>query len=203
PDVDVVFLHRGDEQRARDRATERRGVEVRHAGGGDVEGARLKRGNSFEHERPAAVDEPRLFGAVLLCAPRDVVVVRLVRLPEIRGVRVRNRAALAHPVKGRARVEAAGKRDADFLAGRQRLEDRCHCCQRNSVRLDYTWNNVAKPRSTMPVDTSQSVLHAIGRTPLMRLRSVVPPGAADVLVKLEFYNPTRSYKDRTPLAIIH
>ena len=49
---------------------------------------------------------------------------------------------------------------------------------------------------------SSSVLQAIGRTPLMRLRAVVPPGAADVLVKLEFYNPTGSYKDRMALAMI-
>jgi cysteine synthase len=47
-----------------------------------------------------------------------------------------------------------------------------------------------------------SVLHAIGRTPVMRLRSVVPSGAADVIVKLEFYNPTGSYKDRMALAMI-
>jgi cysteine synthase A len=36
----------------------------------------------------------------------------------------------------------------------------------------------------------------------MRLRAVVPSGAADVLVKLEFYNPTGSYKDRMALAMI-
>ena len=47
-----------------------------------------------------------------------------------------------------------------------------------------------------------SVLHAIGRTPVVRLRTVVPKGAADVLVKLEFYNPTGSYKDRMALAMI-
>ena len=47
-----------------------------------------------------------------------------------------------------------------------------------------------------------SVLQAIGRTPLIQLRAVVPPGAADVLVKLEFYNPTGSYKDRMALAMI-
>src|SRR3954451_23485031 len=47
-----------------------------------------------------------------------------------------------------------------------------------------------------------SVLHAIGQTPLVRLRRVVPADAADVLVKLEFYNPTGSYKDRMALAMI-
>jgi len=47
-----------------------------------------------------------------------------------------------------------------------------------------------------------SVLHAIGHTPIVRLRAVVPQGAADVLVKLEFLNPTGSYKDRMALAMI-
>jgi len=49
---------------------------------------------------------------------------------------------------------------------------------------------------------SSSVLRAIGRTPVLRLRRVVPPGAADVLVKLELANPTGSYKDRMALAMI-
>lgn len=49
---------------------------------------------------------------------------------------------------------------------------------------------------------ASSVLHAIGRTPVVRLRAVVPSGAADVIVKLEFFNPTGSYKDRMALAMI-
>lgn len=36
----------------------------------------------------------------------------------------------------------------------------------------------------------------------MRLKSVVPQGAAEVYVKLEFYNPTGSYKDRMALSIV-
>src|SRR5215212_1701973 len=47
-----------------------------------------------------------------------------------------------------------------------------------------------------------SILDAIGRTSLVQLRRVVPPGAADVLVKLESANPTGSYKDRMALAMI-
>ena len=49
---------------------------------------------------------------------------------------------------------------------------------------------------------TDSVLRAIGKTPLVRLRRVVPQDAADVLVKLEFYSPTGSYKDRMALAMI-
>ncbi len=55
----------------------------------------------------------------------------------------------------------------------------------------------------MPTSSaSGSVLNAIGGTPVARLRRVVPAGAAEVLVKLEFVNPTGSYKDRMALAMI-
>src|SRR5215213_6485041 len=48
----------------------------------------------------------------------------------------------------------------------------------------------------------ESVLHAIGHTPVLRLRKIVPANAADVYVKLEYFNPTGSYKDRMALAMI-
>jgi len=47
-----------------------------------------------------------------------------------------------------------------------------------------------------------TALGAIGNTPVVRLRRLVPPGVAEVLVKLEFTNPTGSYKDRMALAMI-
>ena len=47
-----------------------------------------------------------------------------------------------------------------------------------------------------------SVLQAIGNTPVVRLRKIVTAGMAEVLVKLEYYNPTGSYKDRMALAMI-
>jgi cysteine synthase A len=47
-----------------------------------------------------------------------------------------------------------------------------------------------------------STLDAIGNTPVVRLQKVVPPGSADVLVKLEYFNPTGSYKDRMAKAMI-
>ncbi len=49
---------------------------------------------------------------------------------------------------------------------------------------------------------SPSVLDTIGNTPLVRLNRVVPPGSADVLIKLEYFNPTGSYKDRMARAMI-
>jgi cysteine synthase A len=47
-----------------------------------------------------------------------------------------------------------------------------------------------------------SVLQAIGNTPLVRLKNVVSAGMAEVLVKLEYYNPTASYKDRMAAAMV-
>lgn len=47
-----------------------------------------------------------------------------------------------------------------------------------------------------------SVLHAIGHTPVVRLKRLPAPGSADVFVKLEFFNPTGSYKDRMALAMV-
>jgi cysteine synthase len=49
---------------------------------------------------------------------------------------------------------------------------------------------------------SDSVLQAIGNTPVVRLRKLVTPAMGTVLVKLEYYNPTGSYKDRMALAMI-
>jgi cysteine synthase len=49
---------------------------------------------------------------------------------------------------------------------------------------------------------SHSVLDAIGNTPVVQLRSVVPSGAARVFIKLEYFNPTGSYKDRMALSTI-
>lgn len=46
------------------------------------------------------------------------------------------------------------------------------------------------------------MLDVVGRTPLVRLRHVAPEGGARVLVKLEWFGPTGSYKDRMALAMI-
>jgi len=47
-----------------------------------------------------------------------------------------------------------------------------------------------------------STLDTIGGTPVVRLNKIVPPDSADVLVKLEYFNPTGSYKDRMAKAMI-
>ncbi len=48
----------------------------------------------------------------------------------------------------------------------------------------------------------RSMTDVVGSTPLVQLRKVVPDGAADVFVKLEWFNPTGSYKDRMALAMV-
>lgn len=52
------------------------------------------------------------------------------------------------------------------------------------------------------MDVSNSVLTAIGNTPLVRLGRVVPAGCAEILVKVEGQNPTGSMKDRVAQAMI-
>lgn len=47
-----------------------------------------------------------------------------------------------------------------------------------------------------------NILEAIGNTSLVRLRRVVPSGCAEILVKLEWENPTGSMKDRMALGVI-
>jgi cysteine synthase A len=49
---------------------------------------------------------------------------------------------------------------------------------------------------------SNTVLEAIGNTPLVQLHRVVPSGCARVFVKLEGHNPTGSMKDRMAQAMI-
>lgn len=52
------------------------------------------------------------------------------------------------------------------------------------------------------LQVGETMTGVVGGTPVVRLDRVVPDGAADVFVKLEWYNPTGSYKDRMALAMI-
>ena len=49
---------------------------------------------------------------------------------------------------------------------------------------------------------SPSPLDVVGDTPVVKLQKIVPPGSADIYVKLEYFNSTGSYKDRMALAMI-
>ena len=46
------------------------------------------------------------------------------------------------------------------------------------------------------------VTQLIGNTPLVRVRKLVPEGGAQVVAKLEFYNPAHSVKDRIGVSMI-
>jgi cysteine synthase A len=49
---------------------------------------------------------------------------------------------------------------------------------------------------------AESVADLVGRTPLVRLNRVVPPGSSDVLAKVESLNPGGSVKDRIAVAMV-
>lgn len=49
---------------------------------------------------------------------------------------------------------------------------------------------------------AENITQLIGNTPLLKLNSVVPEGGAEIYVKLEFFNPGASVKDRLSFAMI-
>jgi cysteine synthase A len=51
-------------------------------------------------------------------------------------------------------------------------------------------------------ETYIDIVHTTFDTPLVKLGKIVPPGAATVLLKLEFFNPFSSVKDRIGRAMI-
>jgi cysteine synthase len=52
------------------------------------------------------------------------------------------------------------------------------------------------------VGARPAMLDAIGKTPIVQLKRMAPPDAAEIWIKLESCNPTGSYKDRMALAMI-
>jgi cysteine synthase len=49
---------------------------------------------------------------------------------------------------------------------------------------------------------AENITDLVGETPMLRLRRMVPSGAADVFAKLEYLNPGGSVKDRAAIGII-
>jgi len=54
----------------------------------------------------------------------------------------------------------------------------------------------------MALKVVDSILEVIGNTPMVRLHKVVPKNGADIYTKLEYLNPSGSYKDRIALEMI-
>src|SRR5690625_6225222 len=48
----------------------------------------------------------------------------------------------------------------------------------------------------------QNIMELIGETPIVKLNRIVPKGAADVYIKLESFNPSKSVKDRAAFSMI-
>jgi cysteine synthase A len=70
--------------------------------------------------------------------------------------------------------------------------------------VDATTSSTRELKAAMSAgeEIAGSVLDLIGSTPIVRLRRVVPEGAAEVLGKLESMNPGGSVKDRIALSMI-
>ena len=49
---------------------------------------------------------------------------------------------------------------------------------------------------------AENIIELVGRTPMLHLRRITPPGAADVYAKLEYLNPGGSVKDRAAIGMI-
>jgi cysteine synthase len=56
-----------------------------------------------------------------------------------------------------------------------------------------------RPRAGPPLD---SILDAVGATPVVRLRRIVPEGSASIHAKLESFNPGGSVKDRIAVSMV-
>src|SRR5262245_13799079 len=88
--------------------------------------AALQRRQSLGDELRAAIDQPRLFGAVLERPLRNAVVIGFVGLAKVGRIRVWDGAFGAHPVQGGAGIKPTGKRDADLLTCWNTLKNRRH-----------------------------------------------------------------------------
>lgn len=72
---------------------------------------------------------------------------------------------------------------------------------RRSERLVPRRRSARRP-APRPARVLASLLHAIGHTPLVRLRFDDLPTGVEVLAKCEFFNPGGSVKDRTALSLV-
>ena len=59
-----------------------------------------------------------------------------------------------------------------------------------------------RPETRVPRTKPATVLDAVGNTPIVQLRSIVPKGSSRIFAKLEFTNPTGSMKDRVAKAMV-
>src|SRR4051794_24688672 len=67
--------------------------------------------------------------------------------------------------------------------------------------VDHTWSD-PRSRATEYRARSGSALDTIGNTPLVPMTRLSAGTGVSILLKLEYFNPTGSYKDRMALAMV-
>ena len=166
PDVDAVLVHGADEQRAGDRAAQRRGVEVDATAGADVEGAARDRGEALLDQLAAAVDGAGQLGAVLHGSAGYAGDVGLVVLAQVGGVGAGHGALVAHPGDGDGGVEAPRERDADALADGDGGQNLAHgvrsFCSEWALARARKWRARASPPRGSPADDQDGVVAGDG-----------------------------------------
>jgi cystathionine beta-synthase len=88
------------------------------------------------------------------------------------------------------------------MIGRHSFERKdCHVAAQNGISLRVV-SEPADPEDRLRQGITPSILAAIGRTPLIRLRQLARDLSAQVLLKLEALNPGGSIKDRVGVAMV-
>jgi cysteine synthase A len=59
-----------------------------------------------------------------------------------------------------------------------------------------------KTAEVAPLRVAEEITELVGETPVLHLRRIAPPGAADIYAKMESLNPGGSIKDRTAFGMI-
>ena len=81
------------------------------------------------------------------------------------------------------------------------------CARQVSDPLTDVWvraweRGLSRRRASVIIAGLESILEAIGNTPLVRVRRCSPANGAELWLKLEYRNPTGSMKDRMALAMV-
>ena len=91
--------------------------------------------NALGNKLLPAIDQARVFCAVLESLLWNRVIIGFVRLAEIGGISIWNRTIRTHPMQSGTGVETAGKGDADLVADREMLKNSRHLMMMVGIRL--------------------------------------------------------------------